>query len=66
MNPMQNLLSPKSVLRGSPIPGGPRVKLREKLKNHKLAVKVANDKSIVLERMKLKTKQYTSKMFLDF
>ena len=34
--------------------------------NHKLALKVANEKSIVLERRKLKAKQYTSKMFLDF
>ena len=66
MNTLQNLLSQKSVLRGSPILGGPRVKLGEKLKNHKLAMKVANDKSIVLERRKLKAKQYTSKMFLDF
>ena len=33
--------------------------------NHKLALKVVNDKSIVLERRKVKAKQYTSKMFLD-
>ena len=34
--------------------------------NHKLVEKVANEKSIVLERRKLKKKQYTSKMVLDF